>query len=142
MRRIPIAALAAMSILTVSAQLKVESSGNVIAGTQLYENNSTWNVGLQSGVTSTSAFPMSIGLYGRSDCSSSSGLIFGVMGIATNTSGSCGYGVTGCLNNTTMTGAGVLGSLEPDAHVTIFNSLGVTMKNGFECKKGAELIVR
>ena len=69
MRRIPIAALAAMSVLTVSAQLKVESSGNVIAGTQLHDNNSTWNLGLQFGVTSTSAFPMSIGLYGMAGMS-------------------------------------------------------------------------
>ena len=112
MRRILFAALAAMSVLTVSAQLEVTSAGNVIAGTQLKSNNSTWNLGLQSGVTSSSQFPMAVGLYGRSDCSSSSGLIFGVMGVATNTAGSCGYGVTGCLNNTTMTGAGVLGSLE------------------------------
>jgi len=48
---------------------------------------------------------------------------------------SVGYDVSSSLPTGNVT-------IEPDAHVTIFNSLGVTIKNGFECKKGAELIVR
>lgn len=100
-------------------QLKVESSGNVVAGTTLFQSNDYWNLGFQSGLEVSSQFPTAIASYGRSNSSASSGLIFGVMGVAANSSGSCGYGVTGCLDNTTMTGAGILGSTQHEGGMGI-----------------------
>ena len=100
------------------AQLSVESSGKVVAGTGLY-TFSDFHIGFQSGHTATSGFPRSLGIYGRSDCSSSTGINYGIMGVATNNSGGCGFGVTGCLNSSSMNGAGIFGSLNHEGSMGV-----------------------
>lgn len=117
------------------AQLKVDTDGNIIAGVKLHSNNPYWKLGLQSGISSTSRYPICIGLYGRTDGTADEGLIFGVMGVASNSGGSTGYGVAGCLNHTAMTGAGIFGSTQHEGgtglhgrYAGYFN--GATMVNG------------
>lgn len=100
------------------AQLSVKSSGKVVAGPELY-SFSDFDIAFQSGHTATSGYPRSLGIYGRSDCSSSTGINYGVMGVATNSSGGCGFGVTGCLNSSSMNGAGIFGSIYHEGSMSI-----------------------
>ena len=100
------------------AQLSVESNGNVIAGSKLF-NNSTWGIGLQSGITTNSNSNAKVGIYGRVDSYTNSNFIYGVMGIACNTSGNCGFGVTGCLADNSMNGAGIFGSTSHEGYMGI-----------------------
>ena len=93
--------------ITMFAQLKVESNGKVIAGTKLM-NNSNWSISLQSGITSASN-SNNAAFYGKATANSG-GVSYGVFGVAGSTSGGSGnFGVVGCVESTSTSGAGVLG---------------------------------
>ena len=137
--------------ISIFAQFKVESSGDVISGSKLM-NNGYWNIRFQSGITS---------------CSGSNNAA--IYGKAINNSGSVSYGVFGVagsiypyIQNKTfdinayydysplMVGYDVTTSeqygdvtINPKSRLIINNgSNGVSIKNGFECKKRGQLIIQ
>lgn len=89
------------------AQLKVESTGKVVAGTKLM-NYGNWSAGFQSGLTSSNE-TNSVAIYGSSSNNSGS-VSYGVFGIAESSSGIGDFGVVGCMGNSSLHGAGVLGA--------------------------------
>lgn len=90
------------------AQLRVESNGHAIVGNKL--NYSSMNLGLESGLTSSSQSGMSdVGVFGRVVHTGSNGYSYGVYGISSNGTGYGNYGVVGGLENCTY-GAGVMGT--------------------------------
>lgn len=120
MRRIPIAALAAMSVLTVSAQLKVQSSGKVAVACTPTLLDSKLSVGYggyyftgyQFGTfseISTGGSNFNIGIKGGST-PSISGRSIGVQGIASNGNTGWNYGVVGGIGSN-VNGAGIFGTL-------------------------------
>lgn len=93
--------------ISISAQFKVESSGDVISGSKLM-NNGYWNIRFQSGITSCSG-SNNAAIYGKATNNSGS-VSYGVFGVAGSTSGGSGnFGVVGCIENSSTPGAGVLG---------------------------------
>lgn len=100
------------------SQLRVVSNGNSIVGTELY-SNSDFNIKLQSGISTTLGYPRSVGIYGRSDCSDIRGINYGIMGVASNSSEACGYGVNGSISLETTNGAGILGTVCHEGYMDI-----------------------
>lgn len=107
MKKIIFVLLALATCSESFAQLKVESTGKIISGTKLM-NNGFWNVGFQSGMTSSSEIN-SAAIYGKSSNNSGS-VSYGVFGVAGSSSGIGNFGVAGCMENSSLHGAGVLGA--------------------------------
>ena len=89
------------------AQLKVESNGNVVAGTKLM-NSGSWKTGFQSGLTSASE-SNNAAIYGKASNNTGSAS-YGVFGVAESSSVNGNYGVAGCLQDSNLHGAGIIGS--------------------------------
>lgn len=90
------------------AQLKVKSNGSVIAKNESFAN-SNWITGLQSGL-SISNGKYSAALYGDANNTVSSGMAYGVIGVAKNANTGSNFGVHGVLGNSSQKGAGIFGS--------------------------------
>ncbi len=99
--------LLTVASMSTFAQLKVNSNGHVIVGTN--NSNSNLNFEFLSCLTSSSQSTNNIGVFGRVNHLSSTGFSYGVYGVSSNGTGSGSYGVVGGLDNCTY-GAGVMGT--------------------------------
>ena len=110
MKKTIIALLAFATCTGSFAQLKVKSSGNVVAGSEL--TGSGWSAAFQTG-TALSSSNNNAAIYGHISNTGSSVISYGVYGLASSTSQyTQNYGVVGALGTNTH-GIGVLGCTYP-----------------------------
>ena len=96
------------------AQLKVKSSGNVVAGSEL-ETSNNYNVCFQSGSATSSSYN-NIGVYAEANNLNTYGIAYGVYGVGTNGSSGFNFGVVGA-KGFNQDGIGVYGCTFPPAYV-------------------------